>query len=63
MKIALLLSIVCATAILSGCNTARNEGGTSDPYEYTSGGIQTEPSVADPSLPQNPYAGPYIPPP
>jgi hypothetical protein len=63
MKIAFLLSIVCATAIVSGCNTAENAGGTSEHYEYTSGGIQMEPAVVDPSLPQNPYAGPYVPPP
>jgi len=65
MKIALLLSSVCATAILSGCSTPKNAGGASEPppeYMYGSG-VQTSPAVTDPSLPQDPYAGPAIPPP
>ncbi len=55
--------MVWATAILSGCTTTHDAGGTTEHYEYTSGGIQMEPTVADPSLPQDPYMGPYHPPP
>jgi PBP1b-binding outer membrane lipoprotein LpoB len=64
MKIALLLSIVCAALITGGCASER--GGTSDEYERSST-MQTEPAMTDPSLPQNPsmnpYIGPVVPPP
>jgi hypothetical protein len=64
MKIALLLSIVCATAIVSGCSTTNNTGGTANQPEYMYGsGVQTSPAVSDPSLPQDPNVGPTIPPP
>jgi hypothetical protein len=60
MKIALLLSILCAASLLSGCST--NQGGTADEYNSSSGTVQNGP-LTDPSLPQDPYAGPSIPPP
>jgi hypothetical protein len=60
MKIALLLSIVCAASILSGCGT--NQGGTADEYNTSTGTVQNGP-LTDPSLPQDPNAGPAIPPP
>ena len=62
MKIALLLSIVCAASILGGCST--NRGGTADEYNTSSGSMEeTSPSVTDPSLPANPNVGPQITPP
>jgi hypothetical protein len=60
MKIALLLSIVCAASILGGCST--NQGGTADEYNTSTGTVQNGP-LTDPSLPQDPNAGPAIPPP
>ncbi|HEX4263477.1 MAG TPA: hypothetical protein VH597_03985 [Verrucomicrobiae bacterium] len=60
MKIALLLSIVCASAIITGCST--NRGGTEDEYNSTTGTMQSQPAT-DPSLPANPGVGPSIPPP
>ncbi|HWD93381.1 MAG TPA: hypothetical protein VG938_13645 [Verrucomicrobiae bacterium] len=62
MKIALLLSIVSAAAIISGCSTT-NTGGTADEYNTTSGTMQSQPVMTDPSLPDNPNVGPSIPPP
>jgi len=62
MKIALLLSIVCAASIFSGCST--NRGGTVDETTTTSGTVEeTAPPVTDPSLPANPNVGPQISPP
>ena len=61
MKIALLLSIVCAASIFSGCSST-NQGGTADQYNTTTGTVQNGP-LTDPSLPQDPNAGPAIPPP
>jgi len=62
MKIALFLSILCATSLFAGCST--NQGGSSDQYDTSSGTMeQTGPNVADPSLPQDPNAGPSFTPP
>jgi hypothetical protein len=61
MKIALLLSIVCASAIITGCST--NRGGTEDEYNSTTGTMQSQPPINDPSMPENTGAGPSIPPP
>ena len=66
MKIALFLTMLCAATLLNGCST--NRGGTSDEYntsyETSSGSVQeTEPVVAEPSLPQDPNMGPQTPPP
>jgi PBP1b-binding outer membrane lipoprotein LpoB len=62
MKIALLLSIACAALVFSGCSTER--GGSSDTYDISHGtSEQTAPPMTDPSLPQDPNAGPQISPP
>jgi hypothetical protein len=61
MKIALLLSIVCAASVLAGCSTDR--GGTADQYNSSTGTMETQPPLTDPSLPENPNVGPSIPPP
>lgn len=64
MKIALFLTMVCAVALLNGCST--NQGGTSDEHNmsyetYPGSGYETEPSVTEPSLPQDPNLGPQTP--
>lgn len=66
MKFALFLTTLCAVALLNGCST--NRGGTTDDYNTSSGNSpgsvqETEPSVAEPSLPQDPNAGPQMAPP
>ena len=61
MKIALFLSIVCAAAVISGCST--NRGGTVDESTTSTGTMESQPALTDPSLPQNPNVGPSIPPP
>jgi hypothetical protein len=63
MKTTFWFGIVCAAAIAAGCST--NRGGTTDPNETSSGGSlqQTGPEVTEPSLPQDPNAGPYMAPP
>jgi hypothetical protein len=61
MKIALLLTAVCAACLLGGCST--NRGGTADEYNTSSGTMQSGPAMVDPSLPQDPNAGPSMPPP
>jgi PBP1b-binding outer membrane lipoprotein LpoB len=61
MKIALLLSIVSAALVFGGC--ASNRGGMSDTYEQSSGTMQNGPEMVDPSLPQDPNAGPSMTPP
>ena len=62
MKIALFLTMLCAAALLNGCST--NRGGTTDDYKTSSGSVhETEPAVAEPSLPQDPNMGPQMPPP
>jgi len=62
MKIALLLSTICAALIFNGCST--NRGGTADEYSTSSGSAEeTSPPVTDPSLPANPNVGPQITPP
>jgi ABC-type oligopeptide transport system substrate-binding subunit len=62
MKIALLLSMVCAACFFGGCST--EQGGPADTTEHASGySYETHPAITDPSLPQNPNTGPQIPPP
>ena len=62
MKIPLLLSILCAAALFSGCRTY--QGGTTDETTISSGSVhETEPEVADPSIPLDPNIGPQMPPP
>ena len=62
MKIALLLSIACAALAFNGCSTER--GGSNDSYDISRGtSEQTAPPLTDPSLPQDPNAGPQISPP
>lgn len=64
MKTALLLSLACAAALVSGCRST-NQGATEDTYYSQTGSVQeTEPVITDPSLPPGPGAGgPQIPPP
>lgn len=69
MKIAVFLTMLGAVALINGCST--NRGGTTDDYNLSSGSDynspgsvrETEPSVADPSLPRDTDSGPQIPPP
>jgi len=62
MKIALFLSVTCASLIFSGCSTER--GGSVDTYDTSNGTMeQTGPGVLDPSLPEDPNIGPQSAPP
>ena len=64
MKTALLLSLACAAALISGCSST-NQGATEDTYNIQTGSAhETEPVMTDPSLPLGPGdPGPQIPPP